>query len=154
MSAQKFSLELGSSQSFHFEMIGNKSAGKAPKLVNSYDVPIITKVLSSEELLQLWETNVLIQQLFPIVEGRIIPLIDGSNHVKAISVLSQVDIETVKMLIQHLVHYRLVKLIDLFKFSNIYIATPRLAKLAHSPSKQNKYKEFLKANVALSDASL
>ena len=78
-------------------------------------------------------------------------MIDGSNHVKAISVLSQVDIETVKMLIQHLVHYRLVKLIDLFKFSNIYIATPRLAKLAHSPSKQNKYKEFLKANVTLSD---
>ena len=80
-------------------MIGNKSTGKAPKLVNSYDVPIITKVLSAEELLQLWETNVLIQQLFPKVEGRIVPLIDGSNDVKAISVLSQVDIETVKMLI-------------------------------------------------------
>ena len=63
MSAQKFSLELGSAQSFHFEMIGNKrtNASKAPKLVNSYDVPIITKALSSEELLQLWETNVLIQ---------------------------------------------------------------------------------------------
>ena len=62
MSAQKFSLGLGAAQSFHFEMIGNKktNAGKVPKLVNSYDVPIITKVLSSEELLQLWGTNVLI----------------------------------------------------------------------------------------------
>ena len=58
------------------------------------------------------------------------------------------------MLIQHLVHYRLVKIIDLFKFSNIYIATPRLAKLAHKPSKQKKFLEFLKANVKLEDNSL
>ena len=77
----------------------------------------------------------LIQQLFPIVEGKIVRLIDGNNHVKAISVLSKVDIETVKMIVQHLVHYRLVKIIDLFKFTNIYIATSRLAKLAHTPSK-------------------
>ena len=87
-------------------------------------------------------------------EGKILPLIDGSNHVKAISVLSQVNIEAVKMLVQHLVHYRLVKIIDLFRFSNIYIATPRLAKLAHRPSKQMKYLEYLKTNVTLQDESL
>ena len=126
-------------------MIGNRksNAGKAPKIINSHDVPIITKTLSEEELLELRSTNMLIEQLFPMEDGKVIPLIDGSNHVKSISALSRINIDTVKMLIQHLVHYRLVKIIDLFKFSNIYIATPRLAKLAHKPSKQKKYLEFL-----------
>ena len=58
------------------------------------------------------------------------------------------------MIIQHLVHYRLVKIIDLFKFTNMYSATQRLAKLAHKPSKQSKFKEFLKAQVILKDESL
>lgn len=117
-------------------MLGNKRHDrKAPKLINSYDVPIITKQLNDEELQQLSESNVLIQQLFPIVEGQIVRLIDGNNHIKAISALSKVDIETVKMVIQHLVHYKLVKIIDLFKFTNIYMATSRLARLAHKPSK-------------------
>ena len=67
--------------------------------------------------------------------GRIVSLIDGSNHVSAISTLSQVNIEAVKMLLQHLVHYKIVKIIDLFKFSNTYLARPRLAKLTYTPKK-------------------
>ena len=63
MNSQKFSLGLGPAQSFHFEMIGNQKtkAGKAPKLINSYDVPIMTKTLTNEEMLKLRTTNVLIE---------------------------------------------------------------------------------------------
>ena len=78
----------------------------------------------------------LTEKLMPFENGRVISLIDGSNHVSAISTLSQINIEVVKMLIQHLVHYKLVKIIDLFKFSNTYLARPRLAKLTYSPKKQ------------------
>jgi len=65
------------------------------------------------------------------------------KHVKAISEESQVEIEIVKMVIQHLVYFRLVKLVDLFMFQNIYTATPKLTKTILSQKKQAKYLKYL-----------
>lgn len=51
------------------------------------------------------------------------------------------------MVIQHLVYFRLVRLIDLFQFANVYQARAKLAKLVYSTKRQKKFKEYLKINV-------
>ena len=53
-----------------------------------------------------------------------------------------------------MVHFKLVKIIDLFKFSNTYLARPRLAKLAYSPKKQQDFIDYLKQNVRLENEAL
>ena len=70
-----------------------------PPLIQKHDVPILTKSLTEEDLIKLKAANTLTEQLMPIENGRVVSLIDGSNHVNSISVLSQINIEAVKMLI-------------------------------------------------------
>ena len=73
-------------------------------------------------------------------------MLDSFDIVEVMSftdVVVEIIVEVVKMLIQHLVHYKLVKIIDLFKFSNTYLARPRLAKLTYSPIKQQAFIEYL-----------
>lgn len=48
---------------------------------------------------------------------------------------SKVNIDIVKMVVQHLVYFRLVKLTDLFLFSNVYCARSKLAELVQSRSR-------------------
>jgi hypothetical protein len=42
------------------------------------------------------------------------PLIDGEKHVKAISRMSDIQIDLVKQCIQHLLYFDLVQVFDLF----------------------------------------
>ena len=70
-----------------------------PPLIQKHDVPILTKGLTEEDLIKLKAANTLTEQLMPVENGRVVSLIDGSNHVNSISVLSQINIEAVKMLI-------------------------------------------------------
>lgn len=69
---------------------------------------------------------------------RIIPFIDGVNHVYRISKLSGVDLEFAKSALISLAALDLIKFIDTFTFSNIYLPASGLASFytATAPQKQ------------------
>ena len=59
----------------------------------------------------------------------LLPYINGINYIKQISIYADVDITIVKKVIQNLIHYGCVKLVDIFQYSNIYATTPQLSDL-------------------------
>jgi len=63
-------------------------------------------------------------------------LIDGKKHVKRIAQETFMDIEIVKVCIQHLIFYQIVELIDIFQFSNIYAATENITSIAFDETLQ------------------
>lgn len=68
-----------------------------------------------------------------------------------ISQESGMDLAIVKMVLQHLVYFRVVQLTDLFMFSNVYSARSKLAELVYSPGKQRKYLSYLQETVQFED---
>ncbi|XP_022662959.1 GATOR complex protein NPRL2-like isoform X3 [Varroa jacobsoni] len=60
---------------------------------------------------------------------RILPLIDGFRHVLQIAQESDVDIDLVKACLRNLIYYDVIKIIPLFLYSAIYVATPLMQKL-------------------------
>lgn len=83
--------------------------------------------------------------------GKILPFINGETQVSLIAEQSSVDLAIVKMVIQHLVYFKLLQLTDLFQFSNVYSARQRLAELVYTPSRQRKFLTYLKRHVVFED---
>lgn len=54
---------------------------------------------------------------------KILPLIDGINSIKHISLLADADYGVVKSCIQHLMYYKCIFIADIFQFGNIYAPT-------------------------------
>lgn len=139
----QFSLNLGPHQKcyFHFKCPEKgKLRLKAPSLVFNDQVPILRRPLDEERQARLCNENLLIEKIMPF-------LVKGETPVQRIAEKSGVNLATVKMVIQHLVYFRLVRLIDLFQFANVYQARAKLAKLVYSTKRQKKFKEYLKINV-------
>ena len=53
------------------------------------------------------------------------------------------DIEIVRMCLQHLALYKIVKMVDIFLFNNIYAATKNIAKIAFDQQLQQKCIDFV-----------
>ena len=51
------------------------------------------------------------------------------------------------MTVQHFIYYKIVKIIDIFQFSNVYRSTKKLAKFALSTKKQEKCLLFLRIEI-------
>ncbi|GAM21598.1 hypothetical protein SAMD00019534_047730 [Acytostelium subglobosum LB1] len=75
---------------------------------------------------------------------QILPYIDGVNYVNRIAKLCEIDTNLVKSCIQHLVYYGIVKMVDIFQYSNIYNPTPLIRKLASNLDMQRECTEFIK----------
>jgi len=63
-------------------------------------VPQMIPNLSSKSLAKLNEGTIIVR--------KVLPLIDGAKHVKAISRLSEINIDLVKQCIQHLLMFGIV----------------------------------------------
>lgn len=63
---------------------------------------------------------------------QVLPYINSVNHVAKISLIADVENALVKSCIQNLVYYNVVELLPLFKYSNIYMCTRNLQKLARN----------------------
>ncbi|KAI9143079.1 nitrogen permease regulator 2-domain-containing protein [Paraphysoderma sedebokerense] len=98
---------------------------KNPPKVEDYHVPIALINLKS-----------IMHGDWDMTMQRILPYIDGVSYVKWISEQSSVDINLVKLCIQHLLYYGVVNIVDIFSFSNIYRATPGLRSLPLSDNLQ------------------
>lgn len=135
----KFSIELFPTTFFHFNAkVKQKGRFKTPPEVRDLDVPVFTDLTQSNnlEILLFGKEN-------ELLIDRILPRIDGFRHTLAIATESKVDVDIVKMVLQHLFYYGLIKIIDLFRFSNSYKATHKLCKLANNPVRQQKCKDFM-----------
>ncbi|KYR01985.1 NPR2 family protein [Tieghemostelium lacteum] len=74
---------------------------------------------------------------------QILPYIDGINYVGRISKLMEIDINLVTSCIQHLVYYGIVKMVDIFQYSNIYNPTPLIRKLASNFDMQKECQRYI-----------
>ena len=64
-----------------------------------------------------------------ISQNFVIPFIDGRNCVAKIAVLAKADEEIVKIALNYLMQIKMINLIDVFQFSNIYAVTKNVYKL-------------------------
>ena len=105
--------------------------------VKAWEVPIFLSLEAEHGYNQVVEIT------SDIMQQKIRPLIDGKRHVKKIALEANMDIEIVKMCIQHLVHYKIVSLIDIFQFNNVYAATPQITSLAQDRVMQEKCIDYV-----------
>lgn len=78
---------------------------------------------------------------------KILPFINGLNSIKKISELANASFILTKQCIQHLMHYKCIKLIDIFQFSNIYAPTNYIKRfLLHDYSLAEECQAYIISN--------
>ncbi|KAK3740606.1 hypothetical protein QZH41_009731, partial [Actinostola sp. cb2023] len=91
---------------------------KEPVTVKNHQVPIF-----------IWDQRAWSSKEWDITTQQIIPYIDGYNHVQRIANEADMDPSLVRMCIQNMAYYNVVKLIPIFQYSNVYTPTPEMNRL-------------------------
>lgn len=94
-----------------------------PCEVFDYQVPILKPEFEKMPL-DSWD----------LTTQQVLPFINSVNHVAKIAQIADVENALVKSCIQNLVYYNVVELLPLFKYSNVYMCTRNLQKLARNQS--------------------
>ncbi|XP_050543707.1 GATOR complex protein NPRL2 [Daktulosphaira vitifoliae] len=97
-----------------------------PPVPLDYDVPLLVSPLELTE--DHWD----------LTTRQVAPFIDGVNHVSKIAELAKLDIEMVTACIQNLVYCNAVSLVDLFRYSNMYVSTTKIGILARDKSRYDE----------------
>lgn len=90
-----------------------------PAEVNDWDVPV-TLLDLRKRMTGNWDLTMC----------RVLPFIDGVNHVKRIAQLADADLELTRQCIEHLLYYRCIITTDIFQFTNMYTIRPSIATMA------------------------
>lgn len=69
---------------------------------------------------------------------QILPCIDGIRHVKRIAEQLDMDQGIVKLALQNLLYYGVIKLVPIFKYSNTYMPTARVTRLLYDKDLQRQ----------------
>ncbi|KAJ1584815.1 hypothetical protein NDA11_007459 [Ustilago hordei] len=84
-----------------------------------------------------WDVPVALLDLLSRVDGnwdltlrRILPFIDGVNHVKRIAQLADADLGLTSACLEHLMYYGCIIVVDIFQYFNMYTVRPAMAKMA------------------------
>ena len=84
-----------------------------------------------------WDVPVALLDLVSRVDGnwdltlrRILPFIDGVNHVKRIAQLADADLGLTRACLEHLLYYGCIIVVDIFQYFNMYTVRPAIAKMA------------------------
>lgn len=118
-----------------------------PAEIHDYDVPILLVDIVSREN-PSWDMMV----------RHLLPFINGVDHVKKIVAKADVDLNLAKIAIQHLIHYRCARVIDIFQFSNVYAVQRPVKKLLNDQDLRRHCVEFVSfpdetgAKISLSQA--
>lgn len=91
-----------------------------PSPVKEYDVPIFLKEQHIQNSMSTWDLTTL----------QVLHHIDGFNHVAKIAVEADVEINLLKACLQNLMHYKVITMISIFQYSNVYMATPKISLLS------------------------
>lgn len=89
-----------------------------PPAVHDWDVPVLLLDMG-KYMNNGWDLSLV----------KLLPYMDGTNHVKRISQLSDTDLPLVQQCIQHLLYYSFAIVIDIFQFSNVYVVRPQIARV-------------------------
>jgi len=89
--------------------------GHDPAPVHDYQVPILTV-----------QTHLFHSDQWDLTTTQIIPYIDGFNHIGRISALADVESNLVRACVQNMVYHRVVGLVSIFQYGNVYTVTPEL----------------------------
>lgn len=92
--------------------------GNDPAPVYDYQVPIL-RVHTQGFHPEQWD----------LTTTQIIPYLDGFNHIGRIAALADVESNLVRACVQNLVYHRVVGLVSIFQYGNVYTVTPELASL-------------------------
>ncbi len=112
---------------------------KRPPVVLDHDVPVL--LLSKAEITsKIWD----------LTADRILPYIDGFNHVQKIALVADVDLTIVRSAIQTLLFHGVIELIPIFLYSNSYSVKPEITNLL---AKDARKREECVAYVARDPAS-
>ena len=82
----------------------------------------------------LWSKSAIENQHWDLTAQRIIPYIDGCNHVQKIASIANVDLGIVRSAIQTLLFYGVVALVPIFLYSNKYAIKPKINHLLKDQS--------------------
>lgn len=104
------------------QVIGNPPD---PPVVYDYSVPVLYDV---------W--NDLKHENFDLTTNKIISHIDGVHTVRRIAQLAHVDTGLVKVCVQNLTFFELVRIVSIFRFSNCYCTTTKVRDILDKPSLQ------------------
>lgn len=99
-----------------------------PPTVRDHDVPLLTFELE-EYHFQQWD----------LATQQILPLIDGFKHVSLIAAEAGKDVQLIKALIENLLYFKLVKIIPIFQYSNVYMVTSDIDKLYKCKELQQQF---------------
>jgi len=92
--------------------------GSDPPLVFDHQVPLLSV-----------DTDYFHPDQWDLTTTQILPFIDGFSHIKRISDLADVEPNLVRACVENLVYHRVVTMIPIFQYCNIYTVTPELANL-------------------------
>jgi hypothetical protein len=108
-----------------------------PKPVHDWDVPVMMVDVSvnNENSLDGEEWDLTTQQL--------LPFIDGINHVARIAAEADVETNLVKAAIQNLLYHRVVEIVPIFMYGNVYCVTPRLNELREDNVLRNEFMQII-----------
>uniref|UniRef100_A0A8D8TTY8 Nitrogen permease regulator 2-like protein n=2 Tax=Cacopsylla melanoneura TaxID=428564 RepID=A0A8D8TTY8_9HEMI len=91
---------------------------KDPPTVKDWDVPVLTKPYRK-----------IPHEKWDLTTQKVLPFIDGHNHITKISAKADVENNLVKSCVQNLAYYDVIKLDSLFQYSNIYAPTTKIHQL-------------------------
>ncbi|KAI8841351.1 nitrogen permease regulator 2 [Chytridium lagenaria] len=107
-------------------------------------------VFSNPEPVRDWQVPVALVNIEKVMDKywdmtirRIVPFINGVFYVKKIAEVADVETDLVRIAIQHLLYFGCVKLVDIFKFSNVYAINHSLNGFLESHELQSECLQFV-----------
>lgn len=102
-----------------------------------------TTVLEHHVPVRIQPLEMLINKHWDLTLLRITPFINGVYHAKKIATEANVNLSLVLRSLALLVHYRIVKLVDIFQYSNVYMPTKHVNRLYTNVSLQRECVHFV-----------
>lgn len=107
-------------------------ARSEPSHVHGWDVPLLKRHFNSSNA-----------STTDLILNRILPYINGINHVQAIAELADTDAKLTKIAIRSLLYYDCVLLLDIFTFSAVYAPTPDIDYFLQHPAMQDECRKYV-----------
>jgi len=91
----------------------------------------------------LWSRNTIESQHWDLTASRILPSINGFNHVQKIASIADVDLGLVRSALQTLLFHGVIALIPIFSYSNMYAIKPEFRELTKDLEMQKECINFV-----------
>ena len=115
-----------------------------PDTVHDWHVPVLMVQLDSDPIRVHDNKDMQDLNQWDLTTQQILPYVDGINHVAKIAAYAGVDSNLVKAAIQNLLYHRVVEIVPIFMYSNVYCLTPKVSDLRDNVQLRQEFMEFIK----------